>query len=309
MRAPWIKFFPADWLHGTDLRLVSLAARGLWIDLLCRMHDCTPRGYLVVAGRPLAVEEIAILTGIEVSTARVLLSELEERKVFSRDENGAIFNRRMVREGEVSNVRSEAGKKGGRPSGKQTESKTKAKRKQTESNPKAGGESKPQSNALASSFYISAGDARTEPGTAHEEHPKILAQTPGYDPTPDWLVIESEFIREWNTHAGRGACELSFNAMPYNLAEPFRTAWQTPGWLERARKAMAKFPLRNGTVVSLRQFLVPTTIDEILGGKHDFEPSVRTAATGTGGRRAGQPLPPHLAIGGRPVDPDAEVPF
>lgn len=147
MKAPWFRFFPGDWLRGADLRLASVAARGVWIDLICHMHEANPRGYLLVAGKPPNVQQIAKMLSSTVSEIAPLIDELEALGVMSRDEKGAIFNRRMAREGEISDIRSDAGKKGGRPSKKQNESKTKAndkaKRKQTESKSSASCESKP----------------------------------------------------------------------------------------------------------------------------------------------------------------------
>ena len=42
---PWLKFYPRDWRGDQALRLVSLHARGLWIELLCVMHEATPYGH------------------------------------------------------------------------------------------------------------------------------------------------------------------------------------------------------------------------------------------------------------------------
>lgn len=313
MKAPWLKFFPGDWLRGADLRLASVAARGLWIDMLCHMHEVSPRGFLLVAGRAPTVEQIGRIAGIGPAQAGELLAELETLGVFSRDANGVIFNRRMVHEGEVSKARSTAGKKGGIAKAKQNSgkppSKTLAKVQQTSWQNPSTSATECSGNALASSFSVSEGDELPDEKTTTEEPCTSCAQVLEFIPIPDWLVIEAEFIREWNALKGRGVCEVSYNAMPQNIAEQFRESWQTPGWLARARKAMAKFPLLNGTVVSLRQFLLPTTIDEIIGGKHDFESPNRNAATGTDGRRSGKPVQTHLSAGGRPVDPNADVPF
>lgn len=86
---------------------------------------------------------------------------------------------------------------------------------------------------------------------------------------PDWLIVESEFIARWN--ALEGVATHNGNAFEgTRLCTPFRESWRDPGWRERATKAMGKFPLQNGAKISLRKFLEPTTIDEILGGCHDF---------------------------------------
>ena len=49
-KRPWMKFYPADWRAEPSLRFTSLAARGLWIEMLALMHEATPRGSLLVKG-------------------------------------------------------------------------------------------------------------------------------------------------------------------------------------------------------------------------------------------------------------------
>lgn len=39
MKLPYLKFFYGDWLRDTSLSSCSPSTRGIWIDLLCRMHD------------------------------------------------------------------------------------------------------------------------------------------------------------------------------------------------------------------------------------------------------------------------------
>jgi hypothetical protein len=100
MSTPWLKFYPSDWRAEPTLRMVSLAARGLWIELLCIMHEATPRGFLLVNGKPLTPRQIACLTGLQSDEVAGLMSELEEAGVFSRDESRLIYSRRMVEDTE-----------------------------------------------------------------------------------------------------------------------------------------------------------------------------------------------------------------
>lgn len=46
MRRPSFQFYPADWLGNTNLRRCSHAEKGLWIDILCLMHDSEDYGVL-----------------------------------------------------------------------------------------------------------------------------------------------------------------------------------------------------------------------------------------------------------------------
>lgn len=95
--------------------MCSLAARGLWIEMLCLMHE--EDGYLLLAGKPLTPKELARLSGGGTSLRECakLLAELEENGVFSRTEDGTIYCRRMVRD--VANEKGwrEVGRLGGNP--------------------------------------------------------------------------------------------------------------------------------------------------------------------------------------------------
>jgi hypothetical protein len=112
---PWIKFFPADWLSDEKLRLCSLGARGLWLEMLCLMHKNTRRrGYLEHAsGAPVTVAQIARAVSIPTAEAEELVNELEGAGVFSRDDRGVIYSRRLVAEQSFREACSAAGKKGG----------------------------------------------------------------------------------------------------------------------------------------------------------------------------------------------------
>ncbi len=97
---PWLKFFPADWRADPALRMCSLASRGLWMEMLCVMHEATPRGYLVVNGKPMQERQIASLAGCTLDEVTDHLNELIDAGVCSTDEAGVIICRRMVRETE-----------------------------------------------------------------------------------------------------------------------------------------------------------------------------------------------------------------
>jgi hypothetical protein len=45
-----MKFYPSDWRSDPMLRLCSLAARGLWMEMMCLMHEAEPYGSLLVNG-------------------------------------------------------------------------------------------------------------------------------------------------------------------------------------------------------------------------------------------------------------------
>ena len=116
MKQPWLKFFPTDWRADPALRMCSLAARGLWIEMLCLMHEARPHGSLLVNGKPVTVAGLANLVGAGVAEVEGFLAELEEAGVFSRDADGALYSRRMRRDEERATVNRVNGRAGGNPS-------------------------------------------------------------------------------------------------------------------------------------------------------------------------------------------------
>lgn len=114
MKLPSLQFYPGDWLKDPAVRSVSLSARGLWVDMLCLMHESVRRGFLQHAtGKPITREQLARMTGCSTEEVSHLLQELEDSGVFSRTEHGIIYNRRMVRDEQKRSLCSEAGKRGG----------------------------------------------------------------------------------------------------------------------------------------------------------------------------------------------------
>lgn len=115
MSNPWMKFFPSDWRADPALRLCSLAARGLWIEMLGVMHEASPRGHLLVKGVSPSMRQLAALVGGAEDEVEGLVLELEAAGVFSRKKNGVIFSRRMESDENRTRIGRENGKKGGNP--------------------------------------------------------------------------------------------------------------------------------------------------------------------------------------------------
>lgn len=109
-----MKFYPADW-RDTKLRDCSLAARGLWIDLLTYMHETEPYGHLLINGKEPSLAQIALHVARPLQEVKRALAELEAADVFSRTDNGIIFSRRMVRDKAKEIQDREHGKAGGNP--------------------------------------------------------------------------------------------------------------------------------------------------------------------------------------------------
>lgn len=93
---PWMKFYPRDWRGDQALRVVSLAARGLWMEMLCIMHEASPYGHLLVAAHPVKDDALARLVGTSVEEVQALLVELGAAGVFRRTRGGVIYSKRMI---------------------------------------------------------------------------------------------------------------------------------------------------------------------------------------------------------------------
>jgi hypothetical protein len=95
--------------------MCSIAARGLWAEMLCVMHEAEPYGHLMIEGKPVVNRQIAALAGISLSECGKLMCELESAGVYSRTEEKTIFSRRMVRDRAKAEKDRENGKGGGNP--------------------------------------------------------------------------------------------------------------------------------------------------------------------------------------------------
>lgn len=115
MADPWMKFYPSDWRADPKLRLVSMAARGLWMEMICLMHEAEPYGDLRVAGVALDEARLARMVGESEDAVRQWLAELREAEVFSVRKNGVIYSRRMEKDYWRTHKMRENGRKGGAP--------------------------------------------------------------------------------------------------------------------------------------------------------------------------------------------------
>jgi hypothetical protein len=109
-----MKFYPSDWRADPKLRMCSLAARGLWAEMVCLMHEAKPYGSLLVNGHPVTDAQLASLVGSTKKEIKSLTFELESAGVFTR-EDGIIISRRMKRDAEKALKDKANGELGGNP--------------------------------------------------------------------------------------------------------------------------------------------------------------------------------------------------
>lgn len=113
--APWLKWYWSDWRSDPCLRMCSLAARGLWAEMLALMQEAVPYGHLLIAGRSPSSTQLAALAGAPPGQIPDLLAELESSGVFSRTKEGVVYSRRMVRDERKAREARKNGLKGGNP--------------------------------------------------------------------------------------------------------------------------------------------------------------------------------------------------
>lgn len=116
MKMPAFQFYPADWRKDPGVQALDFHDRGVWFEILCIMHESSERGVLLLNGRPMPEPALARMLGLDNQTLNQTLTNLLTYGVASqREQDGALYSRRMVKDENLCQVRREAGKKGGNP--------------------------------------------------------------------------------------------------------------------------------------------------------------------------------------------------
>lgn len=112
-KLPAFQFYPGDWRRDVALQRCSIAARGVWLELMCLMHDGVPYGHLATEQGsitdPRVIGRLIGCTPREVTRA---LEELNRGGVCSVTEAGVLYSRRMVRDQAARDRRAAAGARG-----------------------------------------------------------------------------------------------------------------------------------------------------------------------------------------------------
>jgi hypothetical protein len=98
LKLPAFQFYPGDWMKDPDLRRCSHAARGVWIDMLCLMFECSDRGVLASGGNPWSREDVAAAVGGNGDVTLRCIDELVAKGVAKVRDDGAIYSARMVKD-------------------------------------------------------------------------------------------------------------------------------------------------------------------------------------------------------------------
>jgi len=132
---PWFKFWPADWKQDPHLRKCSPATRGIWIDLICDMHNNSQSGETsgtieqfarsqgcsdsemkeaIVELAKTGTADIFILDDESMANdgKRVLLCSKPGWQIDSKSDTVIVRNRRMYKENSISRKRAISGRAG-----------------------------------------------------------------------------------------------------------------------------------------------------------------------------------------------------
>jgi hypothetical protein len=111
----FIQLYTSDWRSDPCLRMCSIAARGLWIEMMCLMNEAEPYGHLIVNGVAPNDTQLSMLTATPGDQLPDLIAELEAQGVFSRNGKGVIYSRRMTRDEKQRRISRQNGRNGGNP--------------------------------------------------------------------------------------------------------------------------------------------------------------------------------------------------
>jgi len=127
MKRPAFLFYAHDWQSDTALGACSAGARGVWIELLCLMHQCEPYGHLLINGNAPTLTMIARSARLSVYELRKGMAELASAGVLRRTDDNVIYSARMVRDEAVRQAKAAAGALGG-PDGSKSQDNPQASR-------------------------------------------------------------------------------------------------------------------------------------------------------------------------------------
>lgn len=143
-KLPGFMFYPGDWVKDPELSRCSKAAKGMWMDMLCKAFELKQRGKFITSQVPWTREEIAGAVGGDVTENLLLLNELISKHVAKIDKRGAIYSERMIHDERIRQIRSDAGSLGGRPI-KYSKQEVVTQKSKSEANHKANGKQNTES--------------------------------------------------------------------------------------------------------------------------------------------------------------------
>lgn len=109
---PYMPFYIGDWFKATDVQSLNYEMKGLWFEMLCYMWESKERGCLLYT-----MEELSRLLRLPEDLLKQKLDHLLSKGIcFAREGDGAICNRRMIKDQNIREIRKESGSLGGKSS-------------------------------------------------------------------------------------------------------------------------------------------------------------------------------------------------
>lgn len=155
MRLPWFKFFPSWWTSDTELSKCTPATRGVWIDLICAMHQSGRSGEL--SGTTDQIARLARCSTVELTHALTELQNTKTADVTFRNNNVTVINRLMKREAKDrvdAALRVKKHRSNAKCNGKATVEKEEGRRKNTEIQKKEKGAVAPSFKKFSEQDFI-----------------------------------------------------------------------------------------------------------------------------------------------------------
>lgn len=116
-KTPSMQFYPADWRKDPGVQALDYFDRGVWFEILCIMFESEPRGKLVLNGQRMPEKALARLLGLDNQILTTTLTRLLQYGVAKvESDTGIIYNRRMVEDERIRQIRRDCGSLGGNPS-------------------------------------------------------------------------------------------------------------------------------------------------------------------------------------------------
>jgi hypothetical protein len=102
-KLPWMMFYPADWSNDPALTLCTPATRGVWIDLICAMHELESTGEF--SGTVVAIADVCRCSPLE---ALIAINDLSNNRTADITRTGPVYTivcRRMRRDAYSSSLK------------------------------------------------------------------------------------------------------------------------------------------------------------------------------------------------------------
>lgn len=115
-KMPWMKFYPSDWLSDPRVSACDARTRGIWMDLICHIHELDEGGSITGS-----VDELARLARCTASEMQQAIQVIHRQRVAQIEHRNALVTltcRRMERESKTREINAERqrrarGKSGG----------------------------------------------------------------------------------------------------------------------------------------------------------------------------------------------------